>query len=87
MKKYLITYDLNKPGKDYSSLYNSIKSLGPWWHYLDSTWIIKSEMSANDISRRLVPSIDSADRLLVVKIDEADSQGWLTPDAWKWINS
>uniref|UniRef100_UPI003FD8692B hypothetical protein n=1 Tax=Desulfovibrio sp. TaxID=885 RepID=UPI003FD8692B len=37
---YLISYDLNAPGKNYDQLYDAIKSLGGWWHHLDSTWIV-----------------------------------------------
>ena len=89
MNKYLITYELKNPGRDYSGLYNTIKSLGLWWHYLASTWIIKSSttLSAREISDRLVPHIDSNDYLLVIKIDTTDSQGWLPQDAWDWLNA
>jgi hypothetical protein len=27
---YLIMYDLNRPGQDYSNLYEAIKRLGAW---------------------------------------------------------
>lgn len=86
MKKYLITYDLKKPGKNYSGLYAAIQTY-PWWHYLSSTWIVKSSLTANELVNVLLPHIDGNDRLLVVKIDPSDSQGWLSQDAWEWINS
>ena len=37
---YLISYDLNSPGKNYAQLYAAIQKLGSWWHCLDSTWIV-----------------------------------------------
>lgn len=37
MSALLISYDLNKPGQKYERLYEKIKALGTWWHYLDST--------------------------------------------------
>jgi hypothetical protein len=49
MKSYLIGYDLNKTGQDYTTLINKIKTLGTWWHCLDSTWIIKSNSTAVQI--------------------------------------
>lgn len=77
MNKYLITYDLKKPGQNYSQLYDAIKALGPWWHYMSSTWIIKSDIfTANDISHRLIPYIDRVDNLLIVKISIHDMQGY-----------
>lgn len=68
MRTYLIGYDLNKPRQhnDYKDLIAKIKVLGTWWHCLDSTWIIKSNSSAEAIRNQLKPFIDSTDELLVV---------------------
>ena len=68
MRTYLIGYDLNKPQQhnDYKDLIAKIKVLGTWWHCLDSTWIIKSNSSAEAIRNQLKPFIDSTDELLVV---------------------
>jgi hypothetical protein len=68
MKSYLIGYDLRKPGQDYKDLIEAIKKLGTWWHCLDSTWIIKSNLSAEQIRDKLTPHIDANDKLLVVKL-------------------
>ena len=70
MKLYLITYDLkDTPLSNYKNLHDKIKEVGSsWWHYLESTWIIKStSSSANDISAMLVPLLKKGDRLLVVE--------------------
>lgn len=91
MNKYLITYDLKSPSSlpEYQALHKEIKSIsGSWWHYLESTWIIKNTpMKAREISDKLTSHLKSGDRLLVVKIDVSDKQGLLPPDAWKWLNS
>lgn len=68
MKSYLIGYDLNKSGQDYTTLIEKIKTLGSWWHCLDSTWIIKSDSTAAAIRDILKPLIDSNDELLVVAL-------------------
>ena len=86
MNTYLITYDL-KYKSEYNSLYVAIKGLGRWWHYLDSTWIVKTNMSAQQIWNLLGKHIVTSDRMLVIKIDISDKQGWLPKDAWDWINS
>lgn len=68
MNTYLICYDLNRPGKDYPKLIDKIKAIGSnWWHYLDSTWIVRSEMTATAIRDALKPYIDANDELLVIK--------------------
>lgn len=68
MKTYLIGYDLNHPGQNYTALDDAIKGLGTWWHCLDSTWIVKSNQSAEAIRNRLTPHVDSNDQLLVASL-------------------
>jgi hypothetical protein len=63
----LIGYDLDKPGQSYSPLYEAIKGLGSWWHYLDSTWLVSTSISASAARNRLRPHIDTNDKLLGVR--------------------
>jgi hypothetical protein len=82
----LVTYDLKRPGQDYAKLYEAIKSLGAWWHFLESTWLIDSLHSPQAAGNHLVPFIDRNDRLLVIQV-QRNYQGWLPKEAWDWINS
>lgn len=82
---YVISYDLTKPNRDYTSLYESIKGCGAWWHYLESTWLVSTQMSAAQIYERLAGSIDSDDRLLIMRAG-GNRRGWLPKDAWDWID-
>lgn len=84
MKAYMITYDLKVPGRNYESLYQGIKASGKWWHYLESSWIIVSNESSQQVWNRLAASIDQSDRLLIIEV-RRDSYGWLPKDAWEWI--
>ena len=69
MNSYLIGYDLNQTGQDYTDLVETIKNtFGTWWHHLDSTWIVKSDMTSEQIRDILRVRIDSNDELLVVKL-------------------
>lgn len=69
MNTYLISYDLNKTGKDYTGLIARIKKLfGTWWHHLDSVWVVKTDYTAVEIRDDLKAHIDSDDELLVVKL-------------------
>lgn len=85
MSCLLITYDLNKPGQDYKELHETIKGLGDWWHHLDSTWLVDTSLTVDQVAERIVKVIDSSDRLLVVNISGDSYQGYLTEDAWQWI--
>lgn len=92
MNKYLITYDLKNATSynNYIDLHNAIKSIsGKWWHYLESTWIIKSDKEkASDINSELLKHIDkNKDFILVIKIDSNNKSGWLPQKAWDWLNS
>ncbi len=86
---YLITYELNNKGRDYTGLYDSIKSFGTWWHYIDSTWLIDTDSSVQQVNDKIHPHIDEAlDNLLVVEISkDAARQGWLPKKAWEWIRN
>lgn len=67
MATFVITYDLNKPGQNYSSLHDAIKQLGQWWHCQDSTWVVVSGLTATQIRDALKSKMDSKDNLLVVQ--------------------
>src|SRR5690606_16815818 len=55
---YAINYDLKRPGQNYDKLYDAIKSCGEWWHYLGSTWLVDTPLSATAIWERLAPHVD-----------------------------
>ena len=86
MKAFSITYDLKVPGRNYEGLYNAIKSCGKYWHYLDSTWIVVSNESSQQVWNMLAPNIDKSDFVLVIEV-RRDCYGWLPKDAWDWINA
>jgi hypothetical protein len=67
MNKFVIGYDLLKPGQDYTSLFAAIKSVGSnWWHCLDSTWIAITNRTAMQVRDYLPPYMDANDELLVI---------------------
>lgn len=66
MASYIITYDLRK-SRDYTALYNAIKSYGTWAKITESSWAIVTEQSAVQVRDFLSHSIDDDDRLFVAK--------------------
>lgn len=69
MKTYMIGYDLYRTGQDYTNLIEKIKSTFTyWWHHLDSTWIVKTDLTAVQIRDILKPLIDANDELLVARL-------------------
>lgn len=69
MKTYLVGYDLMKKGQDYTSLHEEIKKFGTWCHLLDSTWIIKSNLTALQIFDKLSLKIDNNDKLFIARLE------------------
>jgi len=80
----LITYDLNRPGQNYTSLHEEIKKAGTWWHHLESTWIIETDLTPKQWYERLVSHIDRNDNLIVFEIT-SNYYGWAPKEAWDWL--
>ena len=87
MKSYLIGYDLNKQGQDYETLIARIKKLGSWWHCLDSTWIIKTNVSAGDIRDILKKDMDSNDELLIVCLTGEGAWTGFSNECSEWLKN
>ncbi|MGJ5814472.1 hypothetical protein [Paludibaculum fermentans] len=86
MPAYILSYDLNKPGQHYAELIAELERSTDWWHYLKSTWIvIRSEGTTAALGETLARLIDENDRLLILAA-KGPAAGWLTEDAWQWIN-
>lgn len=86
MSTLLIGYDLNREGQKYNELITKIKSLGAWWHHLDSTWIVKTSLTASSVRDILSPLTDSNDELLVIDIT-GDAAAWkgFNESGSKWL--
>lgn len=69
MNTILIGYDLNKLGQQYKQLIDAIEKTFPvYWHCLDSTWLVKTAMSAVQVRDLLLPHLDANDELLTINV-------------------
>lgn len=89
MKCYMIGYDLNRPGQNYPGLIAAIKRLsgGTWWHNLDSTWIIRSSLTADKIRNALIQHIDAKDELLVAHLSGEAAWYGIHPAGSQWLHN
>jgi len=84
---HLISYNIRE-NRDTNAFYNAIQNSGIWWHYFETTWIVRSDENSNQIYERLSPFVGTTvEYLLIVKIDPNDEQGWLPQEAWDWIRN
>src|SRR3984885_181207 len=87
MATVLIAYDIHPPeGEAYENLTEKIRSLGAWWHHLETTWIVKSIQTPGEIRDQLRANIGSDDQLLVIDIsgDRAEWAG-VNDAGSKWL--
>jgi hypothetical protein len=77
MPKYLLSYDLDKPGpQDYDRIISEIRRLGGV-EVLRSQWVIVNNASAKALRDHFKDFIDSTtDRLVVNGLDVADWAAW-----------
>lgn len=67
--KYLITYDLMTPGRDYSSLYTAIKDLSSDYRKMQNVWFVKTPYSASQIRDALKNVVDGNDKIFVCSLN------------------
>lgn len=66
MRRYIISYDLYRPGNNYSDLTAEIKRLGEdWEHPLANLWIIETDLSAAEIRGFLGDHLITGDKLYI----------------------
>jgi hypothetical protein len=81
--RYLISYDLVAPGKDYQPLWDALAAIGAV-RVLASQWVVShSNATPKSIGDYCVKSMDANDRILVTELsDNYASRGLLaTPKA------
>lgn len=86
MSVYCVSYDLNQAGQNYNALYDELKKSPGWCHPLDSTWLISTGETAQQLSDRLRRHLDNNDTLLVIGVTK-EYAGWLTQDTWDWMRT
>ncbi len=88
MKTYLISYDLIKPEKivDYKRLIDTIKTATFWAKPLKSVWLVKTDLSSEQIRNELMKVIDVNDKLLIIEVTNNWASYGLPKDVTDWMN-
>lgn len=86
MSVHLVSYDLRTPGKDYTRLHDHLKSYGTWAKPLESFWLIKTDLSAQELRDKVVGYMDANDKVFVVSVGAREA-AWknLPQDVVSWI--
>lgn len=67
MASYIVSYDLQTPGRNYEALYQALRSYTRWARVNNSVWAIVTESTAVQVRDHLLQFIDSNDRIFVVR--------------------
>lgn len=86
MNTYLITYDLDNPGQNYSSLISKIKGYPAWAYICESSWGISAFDSAAEVRDNLVKALDQNDKLFVGKLSGEAAWFGLLSDVTGWLH-
>lgn len=89
LKTFLISYDLigGEPRIAYQKLREAITGVSFWAKPLESVYIIKSDLSAVEVARRLRLSMHASDRLLVIEIGKDWGSVNLSVEVINWLRS
>lgn len=63
-----------------------IKELGAWAHILPTTFLLKTDLNAEEISTKIKAYLEVNDMLFVTKVNKEDVAS-LTPGVVEWIQS
>jgi hypothetical protein len=74
--RYLISYDLHRPGQNYDAVIKAMNDLGAVRVLLSQWAVRRANTSANALRDHLVRYVDANDRILVVSIDSGDWASW-----------
>jgi hypothetical protein len=83
----IISYDLSKPGRDYSGLIDAIKKLGGYAHILDSVWIVDTSYSPPDVRNTLKEHLDTNDQLMVIELKNHWAGTGFSEEIYNWLKS
>jgi hypothetical protein len=64
----LVTYDLDKPGQDYTDLLKEIKKFS-WARLSESSYAVDTDLSPSQLYARLKPYVDQNDTIYVLVLN------------------
>ena len=60
-----------------------------WFHYIKSSYILGTDMSAREVSRHFRTTAREygvSTRHVVLRVDLKERAGWMPGDAWQWLH-
>lgn len=84
-KIYIVSYSFREKKGDYTSLYKELSNFESWWHIMDDTWFVYTDLkTATDVFKKLSPYLDNNIYLVVNELNDNFS-GYLPNSGWEWL--
>ncbi len=86
-KAYILVFDRDYKNFDYLKFHETIKKskyIITWWHYIQSCYILISDLSADELSDKIIELMPK-NRFLLTQVNLNNSNGWLNEKAWDFI--
>ena len=82
MKTYFIQYNTAED----SILVNRIKALGSWAQFFGKSWLVKSNLTSQQIYDQL--SINhQQDSVFIIEVNQTNYWGRMNRDLWDWLQT
>lgn len=72
--------------RDNYKINGEIKELGAWAHFMPTSYLVKTDLNADEILAKLKLVLEANDLLFVTKVDKEDVAS-LTPELVSWIKA
>lgn len=88
MHTYLVSYDLIRPGKDYTTLHTYLRTYGTRAKPLESMWLLKSSLGVEQLRNAIQEYMDANDKIFIVDIT-GKAAAWrnLSVEESAWIKN
>lgn len=84
---YGVSYDLRKPGRDYSALYALLRSYPRWCRVTESHWLVQTTETAVQVRDRIAEVVDANDHIFVAVVTGPAAWRGLPDDVSKWLRN
>jgi len=81
----MISYDLNSPGQKYSKVFEIIKEFGSYIKLQESFWLVRTSLTPNEMTDKLLTVIDENDNLFICELNK-NYQGNTSKENWEFIH-
>lgn len=84
MNTFLVSYDIHDD-TDEALLYKELQKCSDWWHFLNDTWIVKTDETASMLGDRLLVPMGKHGRFLIIEVG-GKHFGCFPQIAWDTLN-